>query len=318
MGIVCYSERILNPFRGVMAVIALDDADAVTIDGVHWELYIHDCFDNLKNAPAEFAAVKLPDIKFGDWSEAGGLVRAPILPSPHFDQIQMVGEFLVEVVHQYADKIPFPFKDHYELWLLDKDSYVPLALLDSVCAAGDVYYPTSLNWTAGTRCHSHFKSACHNEAESKLTAAEMLNRIVNQRAGTRPAAQWFYRNKNHYGEALISINLDERYSQRELSPRLFPRMLLEQEWVDAKHRALVHDFIEWLSPWLLLLDFLKDDQREQLERHAKKQALHVDRVHHLYPRVINKKMINAARVEAMLRKASAIKENDDPQFINRH
>ena len=27
MDIICYSERILNPFRGVMNVIALDDAE---------------------------------------------------------------------------------------------------------------------------------------------------------------------------------------------------------------------------------------------------------------------------------------------------
>ena len=45
MDIVCYSERILNPFRGVMNVIALDDAEAVTTDGVNWSLYVRDRFD---------------------------------------------------------------------------------------------------------------------------------------------------------------------------------------------------------------------------------------------------------------------------------
>ena len=51
MNIVCYSERILNPFRGVMNVIALDDAEAVTTDGVNWLLYVRDYFDTADDVP---------------------------------------------------------------------------------------------------------------------------------------------------------------------------------------------------------------------------------------------------------------------------
>ena len=136
MDIVCYSERILNPFRGVMNVIALDDAEAVTTDGVNWSLYVRDYFDTTDIDPEEFAHIDNPHIRFGTWSEANGLVRAPVLPCYHYQEIQHKGERLLEVVRHYAADVPFEFRDYYELWLLEKDTRQPLALIDSVtCAA---------------------------------------------------------------------------------------------------------------------------------------------------------------------------------------
>jgi hypothetical protein len=41
-----------------------------------------------------------------------------------------------------------------------------------------------------------------------------------------------------------------------------------------------------MSPWLLLLDFLKDTQRETLELTARKHALLPDKLHVLYPGII--------------------------------
>lgn len=96
MNIVCYTERILNPFRGVMNVIALDDAEAVTTDGVNWSLYVRDYFDTADDNPEEFAQIDNPNIRFGIWSEASGLVRAPVLPGYHYREIQHKGERLLE------------------------------------------------------------------------------------------------------------------------------------------------------------------------------------------------------------------------------
>ena len=75
MDIVCYSERILNPFRGVMNVIALDDAEAVTTDGVNWSLYVRDQFDSEENDPEDFIKIDNPHIRFGTWNEERGLKR---------------------------------------------------------------------------------------------------------------------------------------------------------------------------------------------------------------------------------------------------
>lgn len=42
MDIRCYSQRLLNPFRGAMNIIEYQGAEAVTVDGVHWDIYVRD------------------------------------------------------------------------------------------------------------------------------------------------------------------------------------------------------------------------------------------------------------------------------------
>ena len=42
MELECYAQRLLNPFRGVMNIIAYQGAEAVTTDGVHWDIYVRD------------------------------------------------------------------------------------------------------------------------------------------------------------------------------------------------------------------------------------------------------------------------------------
>ena len=302
MDIVCYSERILNPFRGVMNVIALDDAEAVTTDGVNWSLYVRDRFGSAGEVPEEFDDIDNPHIRFGTWSEAEGLKRAPVLPSYHYREIQHKGERLLEVVRHYAADVPFEFRDFYELWLLEKGTQQPLALIDSVCCERDLYDNDLLSWRSGNLCRSQFKSDRATLADGVKTHADLLNQLVNARAGSKPSAQWFLREENGYGYGLKGINLDRQLIGREMSPRLFPRMFVEEHWENTTHAQLVNDFIEWMSPWLLLLDFLKDKQRASLERAARKHAVLVDKLYLLYPKIIEEKHIKAARVEAMLRK----------------
>ena len=318
MNIVCYSERILNPFRGVMNVIALDDAEAVTTDGVNWFLYVRDHFDTADDTPEEFADVDNPDIRFGTWNQKDGLKRAPVLPCYHYQEIQIKGERLLEVVRHYANDVPFEFRDYYELWLLDQDTHQPLSLLDSVCCDRDIYHTDTLTWRAGNLCRHSFSSESVQLISGLETHADMLDYLVNKRAGGKPSAQWFLREDNGYGYGLEGINIDHELEGRELSPRMFPRMFVEQQWEDMTMNALINDFIAWQSPWLLLLDFLKDAQRDALEQAAKKQAVLVDKLHLLYPKVINDKLIKAARVEAMLRNThkDTDKDNEQPPTYN--
>jgi hypothetical protein len=302
MNIVCYSERILNPFRGVMNVVALDDAEAVTTDGINWFLYILDQFNTMENEPEEFANIDNPHIRFGTWSEVDGLKRAPVLPCYHYQEIQHKGERLLEVVRHYASDIPFEFRDYYELWLLEKETRQPLALIDSVCNAGEIHVNDLLCWRAGNLCRSQFKTEVPKLTDGVNSHAELLNRLINTRAGERPSAQWFLREQNGYGFGLKGIDLDDSLVGRELSPRMFPRMFIEEHWDNDADAALVNAFINWMSPWLLLLDFLKDPQRAALESAARKHAMQVDKLHLLYPKVVEEKYIKAARVEAMLRR----------------
>jgi len=310
MNIVCYSERVLNPFRGVMNVIALDDAEAVTTDGVNWYLYVRDRFNTADDEPEEFAHIDNPHIRFGTWSEMDGLKRAPVLPCYHYHEIQHKGERLLEVVHHYAADVPYEFRDYYELWLLEKDTQQPLALIDSVCSNCDTYNNDLLTWRAGNLCRSQFKSEVARLTDGIHTHADLLNQLINMRAGNRPSAQWFLREQNGYGYGLDGINLNNALAGREMSPRLFPRMFVEEHWENNTHARLVNDFINWMSPWLLLLDFLKDEQREALESAARKHAMLVDKLHVLYPKIVEEKHIKAARVEAMLRKTQQGKQQE--------
>jgi len=75
MNTVCYSERILNPFRGVMNVIALDDAEAVTTDGINWFLYVRDSFDTADDEPEEFARIDYPCTRFGTRNSPSSQIR---------------------------------------------------------------------------------------------------------------------------------------------------------------------------------------------------------------------------------------------------
>ena len=40
MTIECYAQRLLNPFRGTVHTIRYASAEAVTTDGVHWDIYV--------------------------------------------------------------------------------------------------------------------------------------------------------------------------------------------------------------------------------------------------------------------------------------
>jgi hypothetical protein len=40
MSFECYSQRMLNPFRGIVSCIRYKSADAVTADGKHWDIYV--------------------------------------------------------------------------------------------------------------------------------------------------------------------------------------------------------------------------------------------------------------------------------------
>jgi hypothetical protein len=124
-----------------------------------------------KNSPISIT----PLIRFGIWSDASCLVRAPVLPGYHYREIQHKGERLLEVVRHYAADVPFEFRDYYELWLLDENTWQPLALLDSVCCDRDIYDNDLLTWRAGNLCRSQFKSDAAKLADDFDTHADLLN-----------------------------------------------------------------------------------------------------------------------------------------------
>lgn len=299
----CYSQRMLNPFRGVMNIIETGCADAVTTDGVHWTLYLRDeALQGMANDGR--MDIEVLDIRFGIWSKTKGLKRAPLLNTMEYKAVQKAGYELLEVVKQYSGQIPFALADRFELWLLDKYMDEPLALVDSKCYASDITTTEHIPWTTGIFCRKNFHSeflASQNILDSKINHAEWLKQQVNNATGHQPRVQWFYRDTSRNGIGLACSQKNKILEGRIVNKWQFPKFLVNHKWLDAPLTIVIDEYLAWQAPWLLLLEHMSDSIRGQLEKLACKQALQVEALQHLYPKTINHQCITTARIEARLR-----------------
>lgn len=265
--ILCFAQRILNPFRGAMHTLKMKWADAVTTDGRNWTLYVRGerFYDDLDDADVD--NISVPDIKFGTWSERQGFERAPIR-LPTFDHlVRQEGEKLLQAVIEAAPSLPFDYQDHHELWLLHRHSGRPLALIASRCGHQPEEQPPLLRWTPGLAAMAHD------------TGFERLRDRVAALAGKQPRVAWFDNRRNTLPEGGLDQNV-----------------LTDAE---SELQRLRH----WLAPCQLLLA-MDDRARAQVERLARKHALRLAELLALYPKVIERQEITAALVEARMRRAN--------------
>lgn len=302
MSFVCYSQRMLNPFRGSMNCVRHRSADAVTADGMHWDIYVSN--DGLMEDLSGQRKAQVSDIRFGSWSPDRGLRRGPIFPSDDFRRMEQLGQRLYEHLLTVHDQVPFPFLDHYELWLLDRSAR-PLVLLDSALSAAELDRRQSLQWVTGQNCRHTFTSAAAQalgiDTGSTAAIADYLGAYINDCAGPTHAAQIFQRLEDGSGIGLAGINLDAGLAQRTLDADTFPATLLNGIYHDTTHRQLIDDFIRWQAPWQLLLPALDTATRTAFEQYARVQPLKLAQQFRLYPQIMNRQIIDAARVEARLR-----------------
>jgi hypothetical protein len=303
MSFQCYSQRLLNPFRGVVNCIRHRSAEAVTADGVRWDIYVSN--EALLEDMPDRRHTQVSDIRYGSWSEKNGLKRGPIFPSEDFRLMEAMGTRVYERLLEVHRNVPFPFLDHAELWLLDEHAQ-PLALLESALDPDEIETGQLPRWNPGLACRDTFASTT---AESLLDTdtgpgaiTDYLASYINSRCTARvPAAQVFLRGPSGDGTGLHGINIDEVLNGRTLAQQAFPAMLLDLQHHDTMHARLVRDFISWQAPWQLLLSSLDPDARRSFERHARVQPLKVEQQHRLYPEIIDREVIDSARVEARLR-----------------
>ena len=304
MPIACYTQRLLNPFRGVINCIRYESAEAVTRDGVRWDIYVSN--DRLLEGMDTGRRVQISDIRYGSWSPETGLKRGPLYPSDDFRYLEHRGAIVYEHLLEVHDRVPFPLTDRFELWLLDREAR-PLALLDSAVRREDMELDQSAEWRAGEACRQSFTSTVADrlalETGGEGAAAAYLSRHINACAGPSPAAQWFERLPDGSGAGLAGIDLDAALVGRELGGGEFPPLLLATPPQDAVHRQLYSDFLRWQAPWLLALPVLDRQTRERLEAEACARPLLVAQQYRLYPEIIDMTAIRAARVEAMLRRS---------------
>lgn len=303
MKIHCSAQRLLNPFRGVINTIRHQSAEAVTMDGIHWDIYVRNAdlvkdLDNPNN-------VQTSEIRYGKWSQKTGLKRGPLHPSDEFKRLENLGAIVFEHLLKVHDQLPFPFHDQYEYWLLDKNKQ-PLAILNSAETKQDIDFNESSQWRAGLACKKYFNSLAikrlTNEASRSTKSADYLEGYINSLAGKTPTAQWYYRQADGSGVCVCNDNqADSSPSMpKVLSLQHFPNLLISVSGHDQVHSEMLKEFFSWQAPWLLLLN-LDTDTRKLFEFNARKRALEVYRNYLLYPEIINQNHINAACVEAVLR-----------------
>lgn len=308
MAIRCYAQRLLNPFRGAMNIIEQDGAEAVTVDGRHWDIYVRDL--SLVQDLAAPGPVQTSEIRFGSWSERDGLKRGAIHPSEDFRALEARGARLFEYLLAHHRDIPFPFADRFELWLLDAE-HRPLGLLHSVVDPRDIEPDYPLAWRAGHECERKFRPHTGADAMAETPGAR-LARIVNAGAGAAPRAQWFERDADGSGRGLDGNNLGSALLGRGLPAAAFPAWFVRTPaGSGAGDRELLERFFDWQAPWLLLLQNLAPATRRRLEPMAARRALAVEKNHRLYPDVIDPDLIRRARVEAALRGSAADVPDDD-------
>ncbi len=295
MQIQCYAQRLLNPFRGIVNVIKYEAAEAVTTDGVRWDIYVSN--DELKKDLNSTGRVLISDIRYGSWSADQGLRRGPIFPSDDFIRMEKMGDVVFNHLLKVHNRIPFALKDHYELWMLSEDT-APLVLLDSAINRQELDFDIPAYWRSGNLCHEKFASDAVAEILHEKTdthcAATILMQHINELAGQNPSASWFHRLENGDGVALQQSAVD-------MPASLFPPLMIRGRGYPEPYQQLVDDFICWQAPWLLVLDSLQDTQRRQFEHDARRQALQVEQQYRSYPKIIDPEIINAARIEARMR-----------------
>jgi len=306
MPLECYAQRLLDPFRGVMLTIRFGAAEAVSLDGRRWDIYVAN--DLLRDGVTARGEVQVSDIRYGSWSVEQGLRRGSITPSDDFRRMEALGAVVYQHLLRVHDQIPFPFADRFELWLLDGEGR-PLALLQSAVRAADLRLDHAPRWRIGMRARERFASdALVGLPGCGGNAAGYLEDYVNRRAGIQPAAQWFERGARGRGVALDGMNLAPGLLGRELPSEAFPPLPLADLGHDAPHSALVDDFHAWLAPWLLALGHLDRALRARLEGQARAQALAVQSQHCLYPEIADEATVRATLVEARLRGAQPAAE----------
>jgi hypothetical protein len=286
---------MLNPFHGIVNVVEIPGADAVSRDGRDWTLYIQGELEYERTDSGRLVPVPTPDTKFGIWSAERGLKRAPVRFATDYPRLAAIGSQLLAAVKANAGAVPFALCDRYELWLLHGAEAVPLALLDSACDAPAAADRPPTRWRAGSRCEQAFR---HGAA-----AGERLTRLVNGAAGSPARAQWFVRAAGGGGLGLAGAGIPAPLHGRRLPAAAFPERLLRVDWPEPDDAALVEAFLAWQAPWLLQLQHLAVATRSDLERHACVHAPALAAAYRLLPTVVDRGRVTAALVEARLRAA---------------
>lgn len=272
-----YSQRLSPPFSGQAQIVESATARAITLDGQSWEIHFvrggsQDGIRGYQKHQRNYARIAYVDMHWITRAARDGSVDGQQID----ERILELARFLVEAT------LPFPVADVHEYWLLDAEDQSPLALIFSCVDAAEIdAFPEHPEWTALPAAVMPIERS-EDELESGAPPVNyQVERLVADRAGTRPRARWFRRCAEDAAH--------------------FPALLLREDWQDAAARDLCQRYIERQSTRLLMLHGISHQDRLRLEKAARHHAMEVARFHTVYPAVADPELMKAIRVEARLR-----------------
>ncbi len=280
-----YALRRVNPYRGVVHIVDAGEAIAQTFDGVTWHLRADDGYGWVRPA--------------GVWEDGVGLKLG-----------QQAGLEDIIAALETRPALPFPIFDTFELWLLDRESGLPLALLATRrggiegAEKGDgEWYPFALTYTG-----FHSPALAQRDAIARNPSdahRDCLAHLVNQAARPHAMTQWFRRGQDGVGKGMTGLRLPYEWRARTVPAEDFPELLVRESWNSRLEQSVISDYHRWLSPLLLLWPRLSSTTRARLELEACDKPQWLARVHRLLPGLINADQVRAALVAARLEQAQA-------------
>jgi len=297
----CYAVRRVNPFEGVLQVIETHSARAYSPNGHIWQVQVlAQRPDHTWRSFSEVMPIE-QFFNFGLWDADGGLLKVPANPLLDIGGMTAAAEQLTVALRRALERLPFPLIDDYECWATDYQGR-PVALLATSEDPGLLRDIRAGRWQA-TRIADHgfvspallARNIPASGALGPRQHAEHLERQVRQ-LGQHKA--WFRRLPDGGGERLPPA------SPQTLAADAFPALGLKTDWREPQARELAEDYLAWRAPSLLMLQHIDDEQRRWLEAHACRQAVELAAGYRLIPRVLDHARLEAARVEARLRKSA--------------
>lgn len=282
--IKCYAIRRVNPFLGVLQIIDTADGRATSTNGLSWEIQL------IITAPPAWGSLNSDSLavefyRYGLWSVETGLVSWPMSVIRDATNTKGQCERLINCLETQIAKLPFPLQDNRELWLLDAEQQLPLALLATL-------RPGEL----APRPEPRFWSGCLGQngatSQGRFPEIEKLEAQVKQRAGFNLSKRWYTTSINDGSYADDSGN--------RVPASMFPQFLLRHDWSEKGEQERATAYLQWIAPALLTLSLLNDIDRSHLESQLNLRAACIEHQWRLYPKILDQQKLNACRIQSKL------------------
>jgi hypothetical protein len=292
-----YGLRRVNPFLGVLQVVEVEGARALSPNGGRWQLELLSEIAVRQPLWADIgpASPERRFFTFGVWSRTDGVRRLPVNPMLG-DQSGHPGLAPLITALEAMPALPFPLADGLELWLLD-GAGMPLALVSALRGGSPPTLPHPPAWQAVATRDLRAPPA----EDPPPAEAREVERLVAAAAGSPARAQWFRRGAAGDGVGLAGFRLGPGLEGRDLPAAAFPELLVREDWPDPSESNAVAVLIAWQAPMLLTLPGLTRPTRERLEPLASRRPLALYRQRRLLPEVIDRRTVDAALVQAVIR-----------------